>query len=249
MSPLISHATVVRAGIRHLLRGTMLVALVSTIGCVSSVRKQPVELERFAVTALQGDPHLAVMVTRNDVCTLDAATRAETCVAQAVTARQDEWFVRCLAGGFYHSNFHPDIRALDAGGELRGELSARHERVSHLVAFAFKLVRDVRSDGQFGGAGSGGGGILWGGKLRCLHVDFSASVIDVPKASLVGRLTTTAEGGRGAGASFLLPVPIPIVFPMFDNADAKGDSCETLGQAVARFLYSTSTPATPRDPP
>jgi hypothetical protein len=217
------------------------VLLVAT-GCVSTARKQPAELERFRVTALQGDPRLAVMIARNDDCTFEPATETQSCIAQDVTPKQSEWFVRCLAGGFRDSSYHPDIRSLDTDAALRavlgqlpmdkllsGEVAGgladsgvlarlEQEHVSHVVTFAFKLTRNYRRENRgesaTTGAGANGGIGVGGTSVRYFRVDFSGSVIDVRAAALAGRITTHAEGGSGVGGGIGIMVPIPIPIPI-----------------------------------
>jgi hypothetical protein len=243
-------------------------ALLVASGCAHTARKQPVGLERFRATALQGEPRLAVFISRNDLCSLDATTRAESCIPQPVTSIQSEWFVDCLAGGFRESTYSPDIRSLDADGDLRGVIAQlptqkllagdfgtglagsdlftrlEQERVSHVIAFAFKRTPDVRREAgvefELGVIGS---------KMDYFRVEFSASVIEVPSAALAGRMLTSAEGGTGVSGGIAvlgnLPIPIPFVSPTFSNSDAKEDSCEALGDVIARFLYSKAQPGLP----
>jgi hypothetical protein len=253
---------------RAMVRWALMAALLVASGCAHTARKQPVGLERFRVTALQGEPRLAVFVSRNDLCSLDATTKAESCVPQQVTARQSEWFVRCLVGGFRESSYHPDIRSLDADGTLRSVLAElptqkllagdfgaslagsdlftrlQQERVSHVIAFAFKLTRNVRSE-----AGVDFTSGVLASKMDYFRVEFSGSIIEVPSAALAGRMLTSAEGGSGVSGGVVvlgnLPIPIPVIFPTFSNSDAKGDSCEALGDVIARFLYSKAQPERP----
>jgi len=258
---------------RAMMHWSLAAALLVASGCAHTARKQPVELERFRATALQGEPRLAVLVSRNDLCSLDTTSRAESCVPQPVTASQSEWFVRCLAGGFRESSYHPDIRSLDADSNLRSVLAALttqellagdfgakltasglfarldQEGVSHVVAFAFKLTRNARSEaGLEVAAGDDLVGIL-ASRTDYFRVEFSGSVIEVPAATLAGRMLTSAEGGSGVSGGVIvfgnLPIPIPVIFPTFNNPDAKGDSCEAIGDVIARFLYSKTQPKRP----
>jgi hypothetical protein len=125
---------------------------------------------------------------------------------------------------------------------------ATKERVD-AIKVRYVIVIDVestdsetQSHSDFGGAS---GGMIFNTTTEWVHyATFTASVVDVREARMVGSISANASGtsGYSAGVVVLFIIPIPYVLPT-SFAGSEMAACSQLAVAVSDFIASGVEPA------
>lgn len=244
---------------------TIAASMAAVSGCALAPQ---VKSERSHPTGIARDLTVGAMVLYHERCAEHRERTDGNCAARQVTAQINADYARCLERGFQHrphrvkvlpgdaihtrflaqdepdyANITPD-RAVDLLSRQRTQDALTSANIAYVVLLSAKTVDSNRSTQVDGGIAPGG---FWGIARSSTRVStLRGTVFSTAAGARAGTLELTVGGKSGWAMPILLILPMP---PIPFGSPTEKAACKSMGDAIAEFLYSTSTPDIPGKPP